>query len=239
VEELLSRAKRPGAPLVAEATITAERAGYRLDVSAQHGEERLRRTVHAGACDELADAAALILALWIDPELLGEPQQSETAPVPTTPGSPPPPAPAEPTTSPTARAPVPVPGPAPADPSAPRLIWRVIAGPVVDYGSLPTLAPGLEVCIRLLEGLLSSEILLRGGRVERRALGPPLRSPGGREQTRGKRGQHDAEPHTSTTPQLRSRSVGTCPAIPAALRAGGRFPAVLLDGVCCQHAAAA
>jgi hypothetical protein len=147
VEELLSRAKRPGAPLVAEARITAERAGYRLDVSAQHGEDRLRRTVHAGACDELADAAALILALWIDPELLGEPQESEGAPEPATPGSAPPPAGAERDRNEAtvelrrARTAFPV----PADPSSQRLDWRVIAGPVVDYGSLPTLAPGLEV----------------------------------------------------------------------------------------------
>jgi hypothetical protein len=157
VEQLLSRAKRVGRPLVAEATIAAERDGYRLDLSTEHGEKRLRRTVHAEACEELADAAALILALWIDPALLTEQNQmseqnrSEGAAEPATRPSGPTRAvteqnrigeqnrsegAAEPTTRPSAPA---------RAPSARRLHWRVIAGPVVDFGSLPTLAPGLEV----------------------------------------------------------------------------------------------
>jgi hypothetical protein len=152
VQQLLSRAKRVGRPLVAEATIAAERTGYRLDLSTEHGEKRLRRTVHAEACEELADAAALILALWIDPALLTE----ETRGEPTTPPS----GPTRPVTEqdrvaeqnrsegaaePTTRPSAPTRAPHRADPSARRLHWRVIAGPVVDFGSLPTLAPGLEI----------------------------------------------------------------------------------------------
>jgi hypothetical protein len=162
VEQLLSRAKRVGMPLVAEATIAAEGDGYRLDLSTEHGEKRLRRTVHAEACEELADAAALILALWIDPSLLTEQNQmaeqnrSEGAAEPATRPSGPTRAvseqnriaeqnrsegAAEPTTRPSA----PTRAPHRADPSARRLHWRVNAGPVVDFGSLPTLAPGLEM----------------------------------------------------------------------------------------------
>lgn len=71
-----------GPPIAAEArTIAAEGAfelTLRTDVEGEHGE----RTLRADRCDELATAAALILALMIDPEaaLRAEPEPSPLAP---------------------------------------------------------------------------------------------------------------------------------------------------------------
>ncbi len=72
----------PGEPIAAEGrTIAAEGAfelTLRTDVAGQHGE----RTVRADRCDELAAAAALILALMIDPEAVAraEPEPTPLAP---------------------------------------------------------------------------------------------------------------------------------------------------------------
>lgn len=82
VARLVGGALPGGEPIVAEArTIAAEGAfelTLRTEVGGQHGE----RTLRADRCDELAAAAALILALMIDPEAVAraEPEPSALAP---------------------------------------------------------------------------------------------------------------------------------------------------------------
>jgi hypothetical protein len=78
VERLLGSS--PGSvargPLSASATVTGTANGdFHLLLIVQHGDEQLTRKLEAPSCVELSDAAALILALVLDPELLarGEP----------------------------------------------------------------------------------------------------------------------------------------------------------------------
>jgi hypothetical protein len=74
VRERLSSGNEAGAPgpaLRASGSVTASDRGYRLELETEHG----RRSLAAGSCREAASAAALILALLIDPE-------AETAPAP-------------------------------------------------------------------------------------------------------------------------------------------------------------
>jgi hypothetical protein len=150
VEQLLSRAKPVTERLVAEATISTEEDGLRLHLSASNGD--LRRTVQADACDELADAAALILALWLAPSLLSEGNRRERADESAAPAI----APTQPQR--------------PSDPPAHRAgpDWRLLAGLAIDYGSLPTLAPGLQAGGGLessrLEATLSGQWFPRSSR---------------------------------------------------------------------------
>ena len=70
VEGLLGHAvtASPGAPFAVEARATQTGAqAWTLDVSFREGENPTSRTVTAASCDELADAAALFIALAIDP----------------------------------------------------------------------------------------------------------------------------------------------------------------------------
>jgi hypothetical protein len=66
---LLSRFAGAHPELVAEARVRPEPAGFRLEMRISQGEQSSSRTMHAASCRELSDAAALILALLVDPAL--------------------------------------------------------------------------------------------------------------------------------------------------------------------------
>ncbi|HEX4352907.1 MAG TPA: hypothetical protein VHZ95_08340, partial [Polyangiales bacterium] len=59
-------------PLAAEGSIVRERGGYRMELATLHG----RRSLGSSNCDELGDAAALMLALMIDPQSSARTTQS-------------------------------------------------------------------------------------------------------------------------------------------------------------------
>jgi hypothetical protein len=70
-------------------TSTSRGAGLLLEMRA--GEQRSRRELSANTCAELGDAAALVIALAINPELASEPQAPDAAPgVPECPAQSPP-----------------------------------------------------------------------------------------------------------------------------------------------------
>jgi hypothetical protein len=126
----LTRPELVREPLAAQATITADGDGFRLNLVIEQSQRELQRTVRASACDELANAAALIVALLIDPTLRTTDEPLGDATVPEEPA-------AERAARPRSRE----------TPSEPSLLpqLRVVAGPVADVGSLPAPAPGLEL----------------------------------------------------------------------------------------------
>lgn len=154
LETVLSHSDRARAPVMARASITREPTGFRLQMWIGSEEPLLQRTLYATSCVDLADAAALILALQIDPETSASPELEELA-------SPPPTAasaqkslapagdskPERPVSSGPRGAPT---GPEDASPAAPQVSalatsWGLLAGPSVEFGALPYAAPGLAL----------------------------------------------------------------------------------------------
>jgi hypothetical protein len=123
-ERLLSKFESPEPPLVARGNVVAETDGLRLELDTWQGDGRYRRTIRAPSCTELADAAALILALLVDPSL--RPDSNVQADF-------------KGAETPTIARTYPLRSPS----HAPR--WGVRAGPVVDIGALPVAAAGLAV----------------------------------------------------------------------------------------------
>lgn len=123
-ERLLSKSDSPPAPLVARANVVSESGGLRLELDTWTGDRQYRRTIRAGSCGELADAAALILALLVDPGLRTDPSLASDS----------------------NRAEAP-------DVTAAQVIrssshgprWGLRAGGVVDLGALPVAAAGVEL----------------------------------------------------------------------------------------------
>src|SRR5262249_7336827 len=70
---LLSKFDSTEPPLVAHGNVVTEPGGLRLELDTWPGDRLYRRTIHAPSCSQLADAAALILALLIDPGLRNDP----------------------------------------------------------------------------------------------------------------------------------------------------------------------
>ena len=124
---------RPPRPLEVTAAVTADDAGglrVHLEIAAEGGART--RDLQAASCDALADAAAVIVALTIDPAAVAAAPPAPS-PVPAPPAPSPAPAPPDP-------APLPVPaGPAPAAPPSPRVVPRfhLEAWALADAGSLP------------------------------------------------------------------------------------------------------
>ncbi|HKP63600.1 MAG TPA: hypothetical protein VJV78_42990 [Polyangiales bacterium] len=69
VSERLGERAAQGSPLSASGQIEATAAGFELQLRAQGGERRLE----AASCEELAESAAVILALLIDPQAASPP----------------------------------------------------------------------------------------------------------------------------------------------------------------------
>lgn len=150
VERLLGSS--PGSvargPLFASATVTGTANGdFHLLLIVQHGDEQLTRKLEAPSCVELSDAAALILALVLDPELLarGEPtpppnearESSSAAP----------PAPARDAVALPVREARPSVARAKAAPvtARARLVPFVELGPVASWGVIPSPALGVSL----------------------------------------------------------------------------------------------
>jgi hypothetical protein len=155
-EEVLARATRllghePGATLERPLTVDAvvEQSSddtWRLQVTL--GEQSPARSVAASSCDELGDAAALLIALSIDPTL----DPSATAPA-AAPTAPEPAAAPEPTTAPPPEPAAAATKPAPiAEPSrAEGAPWQLRLGAALALwaGRLPGVAPGGQAYVSL------------------------------------------------------------------------------------------
>jgi hypothetical protein len=131
LEQLLLRSEPVSNPLVVDADVTVDAEGFRLELATRHGKEEFQRTIQAPSCADLADAAAVILALLIDPK-----QRAVSSEKPSPP-----------------RSPTPVGGFGSA--SRPRTgsdtertidrRWGPLVAGSFDFGSLPTPALGLEL----------------------------------------------------------------------------------------------
>lgn len=151
VTRLLGGAIPEGDPVSAEGSAREVEGGYRLVLRTRMNDAPGERTLDADHCEELGDAAALILALLIDPEAVAE---ATPAPIEAPPAERPPPEPpprvlevraelTEPSaTAPEARPRRPPEEPepdAPAEPRAPEpeTEGRVGVGGGLDVGTVP------------------------------------------------------------------------------------------------------
>lgn len=141
VEQGLVGRPTPQTPLTARGTVTTSATGYTLSLTMEHGEATSVRTVEAAGCDELADLAALLLVMTLDP-LAGRPgPQPEPAPEPIVPKPEPKPEPdPDPTPAPKEEAPTrpsPPPEPERDEPTPKVLDIRGAAGVGGGWGPLP------------------------------------------------------------------------------------------------------
>jgi hypothetical protein len=127
MERLLSSSEQLRQPLVAQGQVNREPDGFRLELSIWQADRPMQRSMRAASCSELASAAALILALVVDPGLAVPPSEPEVA--------------GPPATLPDAVRPA----PEPARRSGPVVSWGAFGGMSVDSGALPAVAPGLTV----------------------------------------------------------------------------------------------
>lgn len=125
---LLSRSTGPHPELVAEADVSNDGAAFALEMRIWQADRPAYRRLRATSCRELSDAAALLLALLVDPALQVE---TEAAPVSRPP-----------------RAPRAQQRRAPSEPvprrSEPGPVWGASGRAVLDWAALPGPAPGLS-----------------------------------------------------------------------------------------------
>ena len=158
IERLLGRplSATSQRPLQADAALAQQAGAWQLRLQVTAGDAGAReRALAGGDCAQLAEAAAVIIALAIDPDLKIE--LPEEAPAAGTQPRPEPEAPSDPPVAelappvaavaveqplPTSTPPEPIPPPAP--PTEP-LVWRLGASALVDGLSLPKAAPGVEL----------------------------------------------------------------------------------------------
>ncbi len=167
-----------GPYLHAHADVRREKSGlWRVEIRTAGPEGAGRRTVTAESCSALADAAALILALAIDPDRVAAtptatgpaPQAPRPAPSASTAATPSnatvaPASPAAPTVSTPAEATlassvedsVPPRGFGPDSASRWAIRFAVAAAAVLDTGTLPTAAPGFAVTLGVVPVALSA-----------------------------------------------------------------------------------
>jgi hypothetical protein len=122
MQRLLSKSEHSRPPLVAQGSVTSEAQGLRLELRVWQEGRPFRRTVRAVSCGELQDAAALILALLMDPGLHVSSGDPHSAPSP----------PATPPRRDNSR-------------TNSTTHWGAFSGGGVDSGTLPKLAPGLTL----------------------------------------------------------------------------------------------
>jgi hypothetical protein len=127
-------ANSSGPAVRAEIAIEGTRAKVTTTINGTKGE----RTLEANTCDEAAHAAALVIALAVDPNLTSAPPSS----IPTPPPKPTPPP--EPTPAVEPAKPEPPPKPTRA---GPRFGLTLAAGPTVDAAALPGAAFGVAARI--------------------------------------------------------------------------------------------
>jgi hypothetical protein len=130
----------PGGRVDATARVSAVKGGFELEIALGQDDQLRTRRLAAPHCEELGHAAALIVALAVDPSLtIGEGEKlSEVVPAP----CPAPPATMNPTS----------PGPAPRCPvcpgcAAPTPDWHtaVLLAVSISYGELPQALPRVSV----------------------------------------------------------------------------------------------
>lgn len=166
VARLLGGAIPDGPPVEAEASTEAMADGFRLTLRTRTGDAEGERTLEGPACEGLADAAALVLALMIDPARVVDDEPAPEATTRPTPDPAPraaaslagPDAPAPPSW----RAPRRAPQASPAeDPAAPPSPGFVGAGAGVDVGTVP--APSAWVWVEAGWGVPLVDGRLRAG----------------------------------------------------------------------------
>jgi hypothetical protein len=146
-EEVLARANallgqtESSHGVVARGRIRATEDGFELELETEGADEtRGVRRLRAAQCRDLAQPAALLLALAVDPNVAaGEPATPEPSPEPVV--EPPTPISAEP--EPPTASPRPLP-PVEAPERSPAIALRLLVGIVGDLGTLPSAAPGLS-----------------------------------------------------------------------------------------------
>jgi hypothetical protein len=125
------------------------------------------RTLEAASCQALADAAGLVLALRINPDLAWTPprEPSPPPPPPAPPAPPPPPIPSEPLPSPAPARVAASPAPPPSARPAPQrsLAWprgslRIGAGAFAGLGELPSVDAAGELELAYVVGRLRAEV---------------------------------------------------------------------------------
>lgn len=181
VERLLASRAPRSSRVTARATITKARADYHLRMVVQGANGERARALDAPTCEELCDAAALILAIAIDPSAADPPAKPSPAPAPSI-------APPKPTEPVERRAPPPsVPvrrtPPPPARVAPPVVIaepmsLRLVAMVGADQGTFVGATPSLRVGAAFVAPPLRIELLgmfTWGGRI----AAPMLPSAGG------------------------------------------------------------
>jgi hypothetical protein len=141
VSSLLAGSHASAAAVTARGAVRSVGSGYELLLDTEQGARAGHRSVHASSCDEIADAAALIIALAIDPAL-GQFMPEPVAPAAPTAALPPPVPP--PPVLPPAREPRPAQA---RPPSGMPLGAAVGASFVADWGTLPGVAWGFELAL--------------------------------------------------------------------------------------------
>lgn len=166
IESLLAKSPEPAERVQARATITKPETGdtYELSIETAQAAGTFHRLVQATSCEEAGDAAALIIALAVDPNLAnpaaGEPADAPLAdpaakPSPETNGAGPvtPAATVEPETV-VARDVAPERRPVKSD-----LSWHASASAVGDAGTLPRPAAGVQLAAGLRVRPIRLELL--------------------------------------------------------------------------------
>jgi hypothetical protein len=152
LRSLLVVSKVSGEQVTAQGTVVGgpPSGTWELNLETVQGERTWKRTINSASCDELADAAALIIALVVDPDLMTEAQANAGAvtqkpPSPTVPTLPatPPVSPAPPVVA----LPEQTEQPAQLDKRRTPIAFVVGGAAVVDLGSLPGASFGAELAI--------------------------------------------------------------------------------------------
>ncbi len=137
------------------------RGRFRLSLALGARRPSHHRTLVGDACDAVADGAALILALAVDPSAVARRRDAETATASTTEApAPSPPAPPAPPVAATLSATVPnTPAPVPrATPAAPATRWMLRASGLLDGGALPAVSGGPSLALTVAHRLLRVEL---------------------------------------------------------------------------------
>lgn len=172
ITRLLGDAASKGEGLSAKGVVTRTTDGYRLQLELVRGDNRSHRELESKSCTTLAETAALLTALAVDPDAVSRAQaaasasvSAPTASAPPSPSIPPPAVSAPLIPEPTVPAPVtalPIQPPAPPTalkPSGPALGFTAGAGPVFGVADLPDPHAGFSGWV----GLRIEEWTLEGG----------------------------------------------------------------------------
>lgn len=124
-------------------SVVRTRAGFRLVLEAFERDRRSSRVVEAARCEDLADAAAIAIALAMAPETAATLVAATAGVTPESPVLETPPAPLDAVS------------PALAANGGPHVRGYAAAGGVVEYGALPRAAPGFSVEGGVLIGAVS------------------------------------------------------------------------------------